>query len=174
MTSGPVVLVTAASRHGSTVEVADRITDVLREELAGSAWSVERREVDEVRNVDEYDAMVIGSAVYMGRWMRPAKRLVQRLTGREFLGVWLFSTGPVDAEEPAQAVARTVLTDHPDVVDHVILGGKLDVDQLSGLEHLVVAGLGKPSVDHRSWPEIEEWARSIARRLAVVAEVDAG
>lgn len=172
MTPRPTVLVTAVSRHGSTSDVADRLADVLREELDATPWSVERREPDQVRDVEEFDAIVIGSAVYMGRWTGQAKRLVRRLDGHTFTGVWLFSTGPVDPAEPKPELARSVLTDHPDIVDHVIFGGCLDVDRLSVPERVLVRALKVPSGDYRSWPAIEGWASEIASRLALVSAAD--
>jgi menaquinone-dependent protoporphyrinogen oxidase len=59
----------------------------------GLAATVARPE--DVRAVDRYDAVVIGSAVYAGHWMKQARKLVARtapaLAGRP---VWLFSSGP--------------------------------------------------------------------------------
>lgn len=172
MRAGPSVLVTAASRHGATSEIAGRIAEVLRRELDGYGWRVDRCEMTEVRDAAVYDVLVVGSAVYMGRWMRSARRLVQRMHGHEFLGIWLFSSGPVDPMDPKPPVARTVLTDHPDIVDHVIVGGALDVQRLSRAERWVVRGLQVPSGDYRNWPEIEAWATTIADRLAVVGRPD--
>ena len=86
------VLVTAASRHGSTADIAAAIVRVLH--LRGLAADLV--EPAEVKDLSEYDAVVLGSAVYAGRWMGPATDLVARcqsqLAGRP---VWLFSSGPV-------------------------------------------------------------------------------
>jgi menaquinone-dependent protoporphyrinogen IX oxidase len=51
---------------------------------------------EQVREVDGYDAVVLGSAVYAGHWLKPAREPVGRLG--TFLAdrpVWLFSSGPV-------------------------------------------------------------------------------
>src|SRR5687767_5059535 len=86
------VLGTAASKHGSTHEIAERIAETLREK----GGDVARRLPEEVLSVDEYDAVVLGSAVYAGHWMKTAVELVDRL-GQNLAGrpVWLFSSGPV-------------------------------------------------------------------------------
>ena len=61
----------------------------------------------EVGAVEEFDAVVLGSAVYMGQWMRPARELAERsaaaLAARP---VWLFSSGPVG--EPAKPADNPV------------------------------------------------------------------
>ncbi len=63
------VLVTVASKHGSTYEIAKAIGS----ELAIRGMDVSVVPVQDVRTIDEYDAVVLGSAIHMGQWMKPAK-----------------------------------------------------------------------------------------------------
>ncbi len=51
---------------------------------------------EEAGSIEDYDAVVLGSAVYMGKWMKPATELVDR-SGEALAArpVWLFSSGPV-------------------------------------------------------------------------------
>ena len=87
-----LVLVSAASRHGSTADIAASIVRVLH--LRGLAADLV--EPAEVRDLSEYDAVVLGSAVYAGRWMGPATDLVARCQSQlASRPVWLFSSGPV-------------------------------------------------------------------------------
>jgi menaquinone-dependent protoporphyrinogen oxidase len=65
------VLVTAASEHGATGEIAGAIARTLR----GHDLSVALLAPQEVTDVQEYDAVVLGSAVYAGHWLTPAKDL---------------------------------------------------------------------------------------------------
>jgi menaquinone-dependent protoporphyrinogen oxidase len=81
------VLVSAASRHGATAEIAQAIGHVLsRQGLDTTVMAP-----GDVDAIDDYDAVVIGSAVYVGHWLDPAKDLVNRfrtaLAGRP---VWLW------------------------------------------------------------------------------------
>jgi menaquinone-dependent protoporphyrinogen IX oxidase len=86
------VLVTAASTHGATAEIAQAIAQTLTEQ--GLAVTV--LPPAEVTSVEEYDAVVIGSAVYVGHWLDAAKDLVNRChDGLVTRPVWLFSSGPV-------------------------------------------------------------------------------
>jgi menaquinone-dependent protoporphyrinogen oxidase len=68
------VLVTAASKHGATLEIAEAIARVLDEQDA----SAELVRIDDVQDLGRYDAVVLGSAVYMGRWIEPARKFVER------------------------------------------------------------------------------------------------
>src|SRR5487761_1610881 len=89
---GVRVLVSAASMHGSTSDIAQVIAEVLTEQ----GLTVTVLPPEEVQSLEEYDAAVVGSAVYMSHWLDPAKDLVNRCLDQ--LGtrpVWLFSSGPV-------------------------------------------------------------------------------
>jgi hypothetical protein len=68
------VLVSAASKHGSTSEIADRIAAAIRGGLPGDAI-VDVFPAGRVGDVTSYDAFVLGSAVYMGRWLGDAREL---------------------------------------------------------------------------------------------------
>jgi len=67
------VLVAYASRHGATVGIAERIAVDLRE--AGLA--AEARSMNDVADIDGYDAFVIGSAAYMFHWLKEATAFVK-------------------------------------------------------------------------------------------------
>src|SRR3712207_4340232 len=64
------VLVTAATRHGSTQEIAQAIAAGLERRGVGC----DCRAVGEVHGLDGYDAVVLGSGVYMGHWLDEAHR----------------------------------------------------------------------------------------------------
>lgn len=66
------VLVAHGSRHGSTQEVAGAVASTLR----GAGAEVELRSVSDVGGVEQYDAVVVGSAVYMGRWVEEVLRFL--------------------------------------------------------------------------------------------------
>jgi menaquinone-dependent protoporphyrinogen IX oxidase len=66
------VLIAYASKHSSTQEIAERIAAKLR--LQGCEAEV--RPVGEVANVKSYSGIVVGSAVYFGRWLAEATDFV--------------------------------------------------------------------------------------------------
>jgi menaquinone-dependent protoporphyrinogen IX oxidase len=72
------VLVAYASRHGATRGIAQRIADVLRTE----GLEVDVAPVDHAAGVGAADAVVIGSAVYMGTWLKEAVEFVKQAITR--------------------------------------------------------------------------------------------
>jgi menaquinone-dependent protoporphyrinogen oxidase len=83
---------------------------------------------EKVGPVEEFDAVVLGNAVYMGQWMKPARELAERQAAAlATRPVWLFSSGPVG--EPAkprrQPVDVTTILQATKARDHQIFTGKL-------------------------------------------------
>jgi menaquinone-dependent protoporphyrinogen oxidase len=157
------VLVTAASRHGSTAEIALVIAGVLR------ATDVEAdvKGPETVTTLDGYDAVVIGSAVYAGHWLEPAKAFVNT-HGTELLErpVFLFSSGPIgDPPKPTRdPVDVEALDEATGAVDHQVFAGRLTRSRLDGFERLV-AMVVRADGDFRPWDDIADWAKEIARFL---------
>lgn len=123
------ILVTAASKYGSTAEIARRIADV----LSARGHDVDVEPADGA-SVAGHDAVVLGSAVYAGHWLPAAKDLVERV-GPDLANrpVWLFSSGPVGEppkpEEDPVDVAPIVAATR--ARGHRVFAGRIDRDQLS-------------------------------------------
>ena len=159
------VLIAYASKHGSTQEIAERISEKLRQ----MGIQAETRSVDEVSDPESYEALVIGSAVYYGSWLKEATEWVRRnqatLAARP---VWLFSSGPLgtevkDAEPQPKEIAEFRETIGPR--DQRIFFGALEHSRLSFAERMMVKAVRAPEGDFRDWQAIEAWAASIARDL---------
>lgn len=158
------VLVTAASRHGSTAEIAQRIVEV----LAAGGVTPEIRLPDDVATVESYDAVVIGSGVYAGRWLGPARQLIDREADRlRTRPVWLFSSGPVGdpAKPAAEPVDVDAVKDKANAREHRVFNGKLDRQKLGFGERAIVLAVHAAEGDFRAWDEVEAWASGIAREL---------
>ncbi len=93
------ILVTYASKYGATAEIAEKIGAVLRQ--AGLPADVEP--VDRIRDLNPYQAVILGSAIYIGKWQKEAAAFLQAhaetLADRP---VWLFSSGPTGAGDPVE------------------------------------------------------------------------
>ena len=165
------VLVVAASRHGSTFEIASAIEHV----LVGAGIASDVVTPERVKNLTGYDAVILGSAVYAGHWLAPAKEFVARnLPGLMARPLWLFSSGPVGdsgtpPEEPAEVAHVREATG---AREHRLFAGRLDRHDLGRGERLISRLVRAPQGDFRSWTEIEAWAATIARTLQ--AEAAAG
>src|SRR5438105_8362943 len=162
-------LETVASRHGSSREIADAIVQELR--MPGIDADV--RHGEEVPDLNSYDAVVLGSAIYMGNWESAANQFLQRHQPRLLtMPVWLFSSGPVgNGDRPGQG-------DPPKFVEiarlthargHQMFAGKLDRHNLSLGERLVVNVVHAPDGDFRDWSAIRSWADEIGAALKSAA-----
>jgi menaquinone-dependent protoporphyrinogen oxidase len=159
------ILVAVASRHGSTHEIAD----ALARKFSVAGHTVDVQCVEDNPTVDEYDAAVIGSAVYMGKWLPQAEHFIGRHQAQlAAMPVWLFSSGPLGSDDPRprgdpahvdQLINRTCARGHRTFV------GKLDKDDLGVGERLIVRAVGAPDGDFRNWTAIDAWAEEIAGQL---------
>ncbi len=170
------VLVTFASKHGATEQIAERIAGTLQ----AAGLEVEMQPIEAVDNPAGYDALVIGSAVYFGSWMKEASTFVRRnqaiLAGRP---VWLFSSGPLGTaatDDQGRDLREVAVPEEIDVFEdairprgHRVFFGALDPARL-GFTHRLIRSLpaGRkllPQGDFRDWQDVETWARAIAHDL---------
>jgi menaquinone-dependent protoporphyrinogen oxidase len=173
------MLVAYGSKHGATKGIAERIAERLRAE----GQQATAQPVGAVDDLSGYDAFVIGSAVYAGRWTQEATEFVRRhramLASRP---VWLFSSGPIGTmatkHEPVEPNGVTAIRCALNPRDHRVFFGawdrskldrtkldrtKLDRTKLGFAERIVAKRL--PEGDWRDWRAIDGWAVDIARGL---------
>ncbi|WP_433221557.1 flavodoxin domain-containing protein [Dactylosporangium sp. CS-047395] len=159
------VLVTAASKHGSTADIADVIGKVLQH----TGQDVTILPIGDVTTVEEYDAVILGSAVYLGHWLPPAVAFAARhgdaLTRRV---VYLFSSGPmgepaIPAEDPVDVQVQVTQTG---AREHQVFTGRLTRSSPTLGERAMVAALRAPYDDFRDLVAVRQWAQHVAVRLA--------
>ncbi len=158
------VLVSAASKHGATAEIGERLGATLRER----GFNVTVATPESALPGDSYDGIVLGSGVYAGHWLKDAKALVERIAACDPVPpTWLFSSGPLgDPPKPDEDpvdVAAIVETLPP--VEHRIFSGKIDKSRLGFGEKAIMIAVRAPDGDYRDWDEIAAWAGEIARSL---------
>jgi len=157
------ILVTAASRHGSTLEIAAAVAD----SLARRGLQAEAGSIEDV-TPDGYDAVVVGSAVYMGHWLEPARRFIEEhapvLADRP---VWLFSSGPLGPPEhlvpEGDPVDVAALAEASRARGHRVFAGRLSKADLGFGERAMVAAVRAPEGDFRDWDAIDAWAGELAQ-----------
>lgn len=156
------ILVATASNYGSTREIGDRIASVLRE----AGHSVDSVSVDAVESFD-YDAVIIGTAIYIGRPLTIARQFSARLE-REFgtKPVWVFGSGMKNVTRHPlnppfiNAASRPYLGS-----SYPIFKGKVDPTQLSMAERTMAMLTAASVQDERDFNLIEQWARKISEQV---------
>ncbi|WP_306334090.1 flavodoxin domain-containing protein [Streptomyces sp. KL118A] len=155
------VLVAYGTTNGSTARIAEAIADVLRR----NGLRAEAIPARSVADVGSYDGVVLGGALYAGRWHKDARRFARR--HRRALAtrpLWLFSSGPLDAtasqrEIPPVRGAKAVLF-RLDAEEHRTFGGCLQ-EGAKGFIARKIVDSGKGG-DFRDFTQIEGWAQRIA------------
>ena len=160
-----MILLAYASKHGSTEGIARHIAT----RLAELGRSCEATAVAEVETLEHADAVVLGSAIYAGSWMKEATEFVDRHErALSTMPVWLFSSGPLgdgvtDEEEQPRQLADIRRRIAP--LDHRIFAGALDMATLGFGERMIVKAVKAPEGDFREWDAIAAWADEIAHAL---------
>jgi menaquinone-dependent protoporphyrinogen oxidase len=166
----PRILISAASRHGSTREIACLIGST----LAGAGLEVDIIPPDAVDSLEDYDGVILGSAVYAGHWLGPAKDFVTRF--RDELAarsLWLFSSGPVG--DPARKLVQAMKQDPVEIAgirrdtrprDHHVFAGRLDPQLLPFAQRASLLVFRGMRGDFRDWAEVRQWADGIAADTA--------
>ncbi len=158
------MLIAVSSKHGSTREIAESIAQTVRE----SGIEADVVDAEQVGSIEPYHAVVVGSAIYLGRWMGPARTLVKdsadALRARP---VWLFSSGPLgrDIDDPADAAEGNKLRELIGARDHRLFPGKADKQEFGFIERRVMSMVKNPYGDHRDWAAVREWTSSIVAEL---------
>jgi menaquinone-dependent protoporphyrinogen oxidase len=164
------ILVVAASRHGATAEIAEAIGGA----LSGQRTQTDVVDIDDVHGLGEYDAVVLGSAVYMGHWLKSAAAFAGSHSAElRARATWLFSSGPVgDPPRPGESEAVSVakIVAATGAREHRLFAGKLEKSRLSFRERAVMRAVGGHDGDYRDWDEIRAWAEAIATSLNAVDE----
>ena len=168
------VLVAYASKYGATKEIAEKIGQVLKD--AGFVAVV--LPADHVADLVPYQAVVLGSAVYIGGWRKQAARFLK--ANEKALAekmVWLFSSGPTGQGDPIELVkgwrfpkALQHIADRVKPNDIVLFQGAAFPEKLSPIGRWMMKKVKAPLGDFRDWNAITIWAGKIAAKLKEIQE----
>ena len=159
------ILVTAASRHGATRLIAEEIAA----RLAEHDHTAVVRPPKDVASLDEFDAVVLGSAVYAGRWLGAARDFADaHAPALRLKPVWIFASGPIGdppmPAEPAEDTGR--VAGELGARGVATFGGRLAYAELGLGERVIVRAVRARDGDHRDWGAIHAFADGIATALA--------
>ena len=157
------VLVVYASRCGSTAEVGQALAD----QLCQRGATVDVRAVEDVQDVTACDAVVLGSAIRMGKWLPAALQFVEcnaatlQAKRTAFFTVHMLNTD--DSQASRQARAAYVESVHAMMTPQyeAFFTGKMDMSKLSFVDRMVAKMVKSKDEDRRDWPAIRAWGQQI-------------
>jgi menaquinone-dependent protoporphyrinogen oxidase len=166
-------LVAYATKYGATAEIAEKIGAVLGQRGLHADVLPVNRSID----IAPYQGVVLGSAVYIGRWRKEAvKFLKAKETELSERSVWIFSTGPTGEGDPVELLqgwripkALQPIVDRVRPRDVALFHGHVNTSRLNIIEKHMVKTVKAPAGDYRDWNAIASWAETIADSLAKAA-----
>ncbi|WP_292365790.1 MULTISPECIES: flavodoxin domain-containing protein [unclassified Methanoculleus] len=161
------ILVAYATRYGSTAEVAEAIGDELRK----SGVEVDVRPVDEVRDLSLYRAAVIGSPIYMGKWLPEPQVFIEK--NQQYLRtipVAYFAVGLTVAEGGGEILRKAEASMDPvrmlvNPVDVGVFPGKLVSGNLSFTDRTIIKLIRAKTGDFRDWESVCSWAGAVRSKI---------
>ena len=175
------VLMTYSSGYGSTKEVAERISERLEEK---SGFKLTLLSIDDVEDISEYDAVIVGSSVRADRPLANVRDFfAKHINVLEKKHLAIFSVClAANCQEGHEKVKREYISQITDKypklepLDTEAFGGKINFDQLNPvMQQLMKRVLQKTgiktlgTVDTRDWDFIDSWAESLREQLAKAA-----
>jgi menaquinone-dependent protoporphyrinogen oxidase len=168
-------LIVYATKNGSTAEIAEHLGATLRDR----GFVTDVRPAKEVRSIDDYGLVVVGSAVYMFRWQGDAidflKRFHRQLESRP---TWLFSSGPTGGTPEADAKVDEILRQQPPPPDNVAkLGARIGIrghrtfGGRAGPEMGGIFARFMPKGDWRDLDAVRDWGHEIANSAPLAVPV---
>jgi menaquinone-dependent protoporphyrinogen oxidase len=164
------ILVTYASVHGSTQEVAEVIASVIREQ----GFIADLQAARNIRALSGYSAVVLGAPLYMFRLHRDAVRFLKKHQ-KELKGglpIAIFAGGPFGESkaEDWQGVRENLNRElakftwlRPFSIE--LIGGRFDPTHLRFPWNLIPAMKQMPPSDLRDWGAIRTWAGSLVGKI---------
>ena len=169
------ILVAYATKAGSTGETAGVIGDIFRE----SGCSVDVKRTEDVNDISEYQAVILGGAIRASAWLPEAVEFVQanqQILSKLPVAYFTCSITVInpDTESVAQETAAflaPVFQDVPQVKPMAVahFAGVLDFDKLPFAYRMIwplTPGGKVKQGDYRNWDAIKSWAASMVSVMA--------
>ena len=168
------ILIAYDTIHGSTAEIADKIGN----ELCSRGFKVDVRFVGNTSSIEEYDAVILGSAIYEFNWLPDARRFLRNyyaaLSSKPVAVFIVCSAMYQDTPDSRDAVRKAFVTPllnrYPAIspLSIGLFGGAVDfnANRYNLFEKIVLRILGKvlgfsESADWRNWDYISDWAQEV-------------
>jgi len=159
------ILIVVVSKAGSTTEIAKFMADELNKACADVAVLTP----DKVTSLAGYNAVIIGSPIYMGKWLSEARDFVENNQQilKKMQVAYFFSC--LSLTDPAkQKEVVNYLTDQRKLVEPLSIGrfaGKMDYSKLSFFNRMMAKMVGTKEGDYRDWKAIKEWTLDFYQKV---------
>jgi menaquinone-dependent protoporphyrinogen oxidase len=166
------ILVTYASQGGSTAGVAEAIGQA----LSANGISVDVLPVKEVANLEQYRAVIIGSAIHSGKWMPEAMEFIKRNQNRlrrmptaAFQVCMMLATSNEQYKRMVPDWLAPVRAQISPVAETSFAGAVwpnqyAKLSEKLGLR-IFLATIKLSAGDYRNWDAIHAWAKSLRPAL---------
>jgi menaquinone-dependent protoporphyrinogen oxidase len=166
------VLVAYGTRYGSTREVAETVAATLGEQ----GIDTDVKQAREVRSLDVYDAVVLGTPLYLGALHKDVRALLEKnQLALEHTPFALFALGPIKADDGldgsrAQLMNALAKLPVPTPASTAVFVGAYDPARLRFADKMLTALPASPlhgetAQDDRDWDGIRAWARMMVDAL---------
>ncbi len=165
------ILVTYATRHHTTIDVAAGIAG----ELSKSTAEVTLAPVTDVTDVSTYNAFVIGSAIRIGAWLPEALdfvRVHRQTLNQHPTAIFAVCLTLSDDTPRQRRVAESYLDPVCDLItprSKGLFAGSANPDHLTWLERVIMRITGYAPGEYRDWQAIQQWAQSLLPLLLASA-----
>jgi menaquinone-dependent protoporphyrinogen oxidase len=166
------VLVAYGTRYGSTREVAETVAATLEEQ----GMDTDVKTAREVRSLDGYDAVVLGTPLYMGALHKDVRALLEKNSvALERTPFALFALGPIKADDGIDGSREQLITalaklPVPTPASTAVFVGAYDPARL-GFKDKMIAALpasplhGETAHDERDWDAVRRWTCGLQAAL---------
>jgi len=159
------ILITYGTVAGSTKEVAQAIG----EEMQNAGALVEIKPVEDVKSIEGYDGLVVGSAVRMfhllgktRRFLRKHKNALNKVPLAFFVVCLTMGEETPENIEKAKGYAKPMF-EVKEPVSLGLFGGCIDHDKLTDFFGKSMKSV--PEQDHRDWDKIREWGKDTLAKM---------
>ncbi|KAF5032236.1 Flavodoxin domain protein [anaerobic digester metagenome] len=162
------ILVAYATRYGSTVEVAETIGDELRK----ASVAVDVRPVNEITDLSSYRAAIIGSPIYMGKWLPEPQVFIER--NQQYLrtipvaffavGLTIEEGNPESLKKAEMSMDQVRMLVKP--VDIGLFPGRLESGHLSFTDRAIIKMIRAKTGDFRNLEAVRAWAQAVREKIA--------
>lgn len=170
--TGKRVLVAYATRYGSTAETAG----VVAEELRKQGLDATAENVLAIKMVKGFDAVVLGSPVYMGKWLVDIVEFVKTFrVDLSAIPLAAFTAGLTvcseggDGGDGGKAAGEAVeaVRMYVDPVETGLFGGKMEKKGLSFADRAIITMVRAKEGDCRDWDAIRSWSKTLPAKLGL-------